>query len=168
MFSSTLKFCLWHSAKIYSRVMVFWLYLHLFFPVISVKSGESRNVTDMFHYVLWARSVIFQSVSSVAQSYDSLWPHGMQHARLPCPSQLPEFAQTHIHRVGDVLTNWFPLFWFLKILIKTYSFSLKPDNTIQFFSFLILLSPHTPSFYLQVSWIWLQIILNYDASWKPN
>ena len=66
------------------------------------------------------------------------------------------------------ITNWFPLFWFLKILIRTYSFSLKPDNKIQLFSFLILLSPHTPSFYLWVSWIWLQIILNYDTSWKPT
>ena len=26
---------------------------------------------------------------------DSLWPHGLQHPRLPCPSHLPEFAQTH-------------------------------------------------------------------------
>ena len=66
------------------------------------------------------------------------------------------------------ITNWFPLFWFLKLQIRTYNFSLKPNNTIQFFSFLILLSPHTPSFYLQVSWIWLQIILNYDTSWKPT
>ena len=23
--------------------------------------------------------------------------HGLQHARLPCPSHLPEFAQTHVH-----------------------------------------------------------------------
>ena len=42
------------------------------------------------------------------------------------------------------------------------------DNTIQLFSLLILLYPHTPSFYLQVSWIWLQIVLNYDTSWKPS
>ena len=66
------------------------------------------------------------------------------------------------------ITNWFPLFWFLKLQIRTYNFSLKPNNTIQFFSFLILLSPHTSSFYLQVSWIWLQIILNHDTSWKPT
>ena len=66
------------------------------------------------------------------------------------------------------ITNWFPLFSFLKILIRTYSFSLKSDNTIQLFSLLILLYPHTPSFYLQVSWIWLQIVLNYDTSWKPS
>ena len=28
---------------------------------------------------------------------DSLQPHGLQHARLPCLSHLPEFAQTHVH-----------------------------------------------------------------------
>ena len=26
---------------------------------------------------------------------DSLWPHGMQHARPPCPSSTPRFTQTH-------------------------------------------------------------------------
>ena len=32
---------------------------------------------------------------------DSWWPHGLQHARLPCPSTSLEFAQIHIHCVGD-------------------------------------------------------------------
>ena len=30
---------------------------------------------------------------------DSLWPHGLQHARPSCPSTLPELTQTHVHRV---------------------------------------------------------------------
>ena len=46
---------------------------------------------------------------------DSLGPHGLQHARLPCPLpapgacsnscpyQLLEPAQTHVHRVGDAI-----------------------------------------------------------------
>ena len=33
----------------------------------------------------------------------SLWPHGLQHARPPCPSLSPEFAQTHVHWVGDAI-----------------------------------------------------------------
>ena len=33
---------------------------------------------------------------------DSLQPHELQHARSPC-HQLPEFTQTHVHRVGDVI-----------------------------------------------------------------
>ena len=32
---------------------------------------------------------------------DSLQPHELQHARLPCPLYLPEFAQTHVHWVSD-------------------------------------------------------------------
>ena len=33
---------------------------------------------------------------------DSLWPHGLQHSRFPCPLyHLPELAQTHVHWVSD-------------------------------------------------------------------
>ena len=34
---------------------------------------------------------------------DCLRPHGLQHARPPCPSPLPEFTQTHVHWVGDTI-----------------------------------------------------------------
>ena len=34
---------------------------------------------------------------------ESLRPHESQHTRPPCPSQLPEFTETHIHRVGDAI-----------------------------------------------------------------
>ena len=40
---------------------------------------------------------------------DSFRPHGLQHARLPCPSPLPELAQTHVHLVGDVIHPSHPL-----------------------------------------------------------
>ena len=30
---------------------------------------------------------------------NSLRPHGPQHSRLPCPSPIPELAQTHVHLV---------------------------------------------------------------------
>ena len=40
----------------------------------------------------------------------SLWPHGLQHTRLPCPSSSPhEFAQTHVHWVGDAIQTSRPL-----------------------------------------------------------
>ena len=32
---------------------------------------------------------------------NSLWPHGLQHARLPCPSPTPGVAETHVHWVSD-------------------------------------------------------------------
>ena len=39
---------------------------------------------------------------------DSLRPHESQHARCPC-HQLPEFIQTHVHRVGDAIQPSHPL-----------------------------------------------------------
>ena len=39
---------------------------------------------------------------------DSLRPHESQHARLPCPS-LPEFTETHVHRVSDAIQPSHPL-----------------------------------------------------------
>ena len=40
---------------------------------------------------------------------DSLWPHGLQDARLPVHHQLPEFTQTHVHWVGDAIQPSHPL-----------------------------------------------------------
>ena len=58
----------------------------------------------------------FFTICSVQFSHsvvsDSLWPHGLQHTRLPCPSlshSLPEFAQTHVHWVGDAIQPSNPL-----------------------------------------------------------
>ena len=34
---------------------------------------------------------------------DSLQPHRLQHARLPCPSPTPGACQTHVHRVSDAI-----------------------------------------------------------------
>ena len=41
----------------------------------------------------FSRSVMFYS----------LWPHGLQHTRPPCPWQLLELAQTQVHRVGNAI-----------------------------------------------------------------
>ena len=52
-------------------------------------------------------------ISSVQFSHsvvsDSLWPHESQHARPPCHHQLPEFTQTHAHRVSDTIQPSQPL-----------------------------------------------------------
>ena len=53
------------------------------------------------------RSCSFQFSHSVVS--DSLWPHESQHARPPGPSPLPEFNQTHAHRVGDAIQPSHPL-----------------------------------------------------------
>ena len=42
--------------------------------------------------------------SSVAQSCPTLCnPHGLQHARPPCPSPTPGVYSTHVHSVGDAI-----------------------------------------------------------------
>jgi len=50
-----------------------------------------RNVGKLSKWMLFCavlcRSVVFKS----------LWPHGLQHARLPVLHDLPEFSQTHAH-----------------------------------------------------------------------
>ena len=36
-------------------------------------------------------------------SLSCVWPHGLQHARLPFPSLTPRVAQMHVHWVGDAI-----------------------------------------------------------------
>ena len=40
---------------------------------------------------------------------DFLWPHGLRHARLPCPLPTPGNAQTHIYWVSDAIQPSHPL-----------------------------------------------------------
>ena len=39
---------------------------------------------------------------------NSLWPHGSQHAKPPCPSPTPGVHSDHVHRVSDAspITSW--------------------------------------------------------------
>ena len=51
-------------------------------------------------------------VSGSVQSFSrvrSLQPHGLQHARLPCPSPTPELTQTRVHWVSDAIQSSHPL-----------------------------------------------------------
>ena len=59
---------------------------------------ENERVFSM-KFLLSSLSLLFNR-SVVA---DSLWPHGLQHTSLPCPSLSQEFAQTPVHWVGDAL-----------------------------------------------------------------
>ena len=40
---------------------------------------------------------------------DFLWSHGLQYARPPCPLQLLELTQIHVHRVSDIIWPSHPL-----------------------------------------------------------
>ena len=65
-------------------------------------------------FTIWATGKAhYTTISSVQFSRsvmsESLWPHESQHARPPCPSPLPEFTQTHVHRVSDAIQPSHPL-----------------------------------------------------------
>ena len=49
------------------------------------------------------------SQSSHTVVSDSLQPHGLQHARLPCPSPTPGANQTHVHHISDAIQPSHPL-----------------------------------------------------------
>ena len=51
---------------------------------------------------------IYNQISCSVMS-NSLWPHGLQQARLPCPSPTSGAAQTHAHQVGDAIQASYPL-----------------------------------------------------------
>ena len=46
---------------------------------------------------------------SAVQLCLTLWLPGLQHARPPCPSPLPEFTQAHVHWVSDSIQPSHPL-----------------------------------------------------------
>ena len=57
---------------------------------------------------IWMGFYFFQFSCSVMT--DWLQPHGLQHARLPCPSPTPlRAAQTHVHQVIDANKPSHPL-----------------------------------------------------------
>ena len=58
-----------------------------------VRCVESVTWKLMFYSIQFSHSVVS----------NSLQPHWPQHTRPPCPSQTPEFTQTHVHWVGDVI-----------------------------------------------------------------
>ena len=70
--------------------------------------GKKRNVKFViYNMVLVSGSVQF---SSVAQSYLNLCdPMNRRLPGLPVHHQLPEFIQTHVHRVGDAIQPTHPL-----------------------------------------------------------
>ena len=84
----------------------FWKLLALGSYYTSKKYWEFQGTfVSVYWYLLYGSSVQFsRSVVS-----DSLRPHGLQHTSLHCPSELPEFTQTQVHRVGDAIQPSHPL-----------------------------------------------------------
>ena len=52
---------------------------------------------------------VYGQFSSSVMSADSLRPHGLQHARPPCPSPTPRVHPNHVHQVGDATQPSHPL-----------------------------------------------------------
>ena len=56
------------------------------------------------HLLLGRKAMIPSSVQfNCSVVSDSLRPHELQHASLPVYHQLPEYTQTHVHRVTDAI-----------------------------------------------------------------
>ena len=58
-----------------------------------LNSGCIRQHTVTNHILLFSHSFVS----------DSLWSHGLQHTRLPCPSPSPRVVKIHVHWVVDVI-----------------------------------------------------------------
>ena len=80
--------------------MTLWLLEPLDSTVFVVTS-----VLELFND-MWQLSSVQFSHSIVS---NSLQPHKLQHARLPCHHQLLEPTQTHVHRVSDAIQPSHPL-----------------------------------------------------------
>ena len=63
-----------------------------------------------FHQVnlLYCTEMYFVVVQLEVISH-SLWPHGLQHARFPCPSPSPKVAKVHVHWISDAIQPSHPL-----------------------------------------------------------
>ena len=89
-----------------------------FKPLIqSFEHGLYSKLTNIFHtnhqpFNIYTQIVFlcYPQFSSVAQSYPTLCdPMNRSTPGLPVHHQLPEFTQTHIHRVGDAIQPSYPL-----------------------------------------------------------
>ena len=74
-------------------------------------SLSSLSHTANSHWLSILHMVMYGRCCSVAQLCMTFCdPHGLQHARLPCPSLMSiTHAQTHVHRVDDAIQPSHPL-----------------------------------------------------------
>ena len=77
-------------------------------PVIKMRGAEIKtNKIITTHKKISLLLIEFSVQFSHSVLSDSLQSHESQHSRSPC--QLPEFTQTHVHRVGDAIQPSHPL-----------------------------------------------------------
>ena len=96
------------QSEIYNASFYFFRKQFELFSSLSLASGRSpQSSLGCWNYC--KRLHIYSVQFSHSVMSDSLWPHESQHARPPCPSPLPEFTQTHVHRVRDAIQPSHPL-----------------------------------------------------------
>ena len=89
--------------------MFVWVYFWALYSV-SLSNLSILFPIPPYDYRRFIISVKFSSIQfSRPVMSNSLWPHGPQHARFPCPSPTPKLAKTHVHWVGDAIQPSHPL-----------------------------------------------------------
>ena len=74
------------------------------------QKGGWNLVIEVLATILLSEEGILRQVRLVAQSCPTLWdPMDCSMLGFPVHHQLPEFAQTHVHRVGDTMQPSHPL-----------------------------------------------------------
>ena len=93
-----------HASKVMLKILQARLQKHVHCELPDTRAGfrKGRGTRD---HIANIRSVQF-SLSVVS---NSLRPHESQHARPPCHHHLPEFTQTHVHRVSNAIQPSHPL-----------------------------------------------------------
>ena len=74
-----------------------------------IKNEKSDYTRQVFEFGIFLHAYDTQQFSHSVMS-ESLRPHELQPARLPCPSPSPGVAQTHVHWVGDAIQPSHALF----------------------------------------------------------
>ena len=85
-----------------NRSLDSWMFLGTHYMISILALLVSREALNPF-------MVISDPQFSCSVVSNSLWPHGLQHARLPCPSPTPRARSTHVHWVGDAIQPSHPL-----------------------------------------------------------
>ena len=86
------------------------MFIAALFTIASTWKQPRCSSIDEWIKKLWYIYIMEYSVQfSCSVMSDSLRTHGLQHTRVPCPSHLPELAQTHVHYVSDAIQPSHPL-----------------------------------------------------------
>ena len=86
-----------------------WTNEHVRLQSTGLQRVRQDWVTSLFLLRLLPKAQFSSIQFSCSVVSDSLRPHGLQHARPPCPSPTPELTQTHVHWVGDAIHPAHPL-----------------------------------------------------------